>query len=108
MHAIMHRHDQLRLTEEWRIMMRHMQNIDILASKRERNGHMMCPQRFFGGLIELLEIRRQRTKLVKVSVGADQQILILYIDLRQVPYEIPNIRSNTEFVDLADIDCNTH
>ena len=45
---------------------------------------------------------------MKVSLGADQQVLILHIDSRKIPHEIPNIGANAEFVDFTDIDRNAH
>jgi hypothetical protein len=88
--------------------MRHVQYIDILASKRKRDADVMHPERFFFGLIELLEIGRQWPKLVKVSMRANQQILVSQIDRRKIPDEVPDIGSNTEFVDFADVDRDSH
>ena len=89
-------------------MVWHVHNVHVLASQRERNRDVMPPQCFFLGLIELLEVGRQRTEFVKVSLGAYQQVLILHIDSRKIPHEIPNIGANAEFVDFTDIDRNAH
>src|SRR5262245_36490846 len=108
MHAIVHRHDQLRWIEERRIMMRHMHDVYILSSQRERNRDVMLPQRLFLRLIELPEIYRKRNKLVKVSMRADKEILVLRIDRRKIAHEIPDVRPDAEFIDFPDIDRDTH
>src|SRR5262245_12603694 len=108
MHAIVHRHDQLRWIEERRVMMRHMHDVYILSSQREGNRDVMPPQRLFLRLIELPEIYRKRTKLVKVSMRADKEILVLRIDRRKIAHEIPDVGPDTEFIDFPDIDRDTH
>ena len=41
-------------------------------------------------------------------MGTDQKVLVLNIDFREIANEIPDVGSHTEFVDLADIDRDSH
>src|SRR5215510_15015568 len=89
-------------------MMRHMNDIHILPTKSEGNCHVMPPQGFFLGLIELFEIRRKRAQLVKVPMRANKPIFVLMVDRREIAYEIPDVGSNTELVNLADVNGDAH
>ena len=88
--------------------MRDMHYIHFLPAQREGHGDVMPPAAFFFRLIELFEICGQRSELVEVAVGADQQVLILRIDYRQIPHKIPDIGSNAELVNFSDIDRDAH
>src|SRR5436190_11050286 len=70
--TVVNRHHQFRWTEEWRLMMRHVNDVNVLAPQRERDRDVMSPQSVVLGLVELFEIRAQRTKFVKISLGTNQ------------------------------------
>jgi hypothetical protein len=45
---------------------------------------------------------------VKVSMRADEQVLVLRIDRSEVPHEVPDIRTYAELVNFADVDRDAH
>ena len=108
MHAVVNRDHQRRTVEKRRLMMRHVNDINALPLQSEGNRDVIPPQRVFVGLIELSEIRRQRSKLVKVAVRSNQQIVIAFIDRTEIPDEIPDVGSHSEFIDFADVDRDAH
>src|SRR5262245_50579807 len=67
-HAVVNRYNQFRRAEEGSFMMRHVNDVHILSTKRERNRNVLPPCRAVFRLIELLEVSRQRTELVEVPV----------------------------------------
>jgi hypothetical protein len=106
--AIVDRHYQFGWIEVWGIVMRHMQDVNVLAAKRERNFDVMSPQRLLFGLVELLKVCRQWSQFMDISVGADQQILISPVNRSEIANEIPYIRAHSKFVDLANVDRDAH
>lgn len=88
--------------------MRYVDDVHMLATQRKRYGDLLPPERFVFRLIELFEIRRQRAKLVKVPVRADQEVFVLMIDDAKIAHQVPDVGPDSEFVNLADIDCDAH
>src|SRR6185369_1284982 len=106
--AIVHRHNQLRRIEKRCFVMRHMNDIDILALQREWNRYVMTPRALIFRLIHLLEIVWKRPELVKVSMRPDEQVLVLRIDRGEIPHQIPDVCTYTELVNFADVDRDAH
>ncbi len=104
----MNGYNQLRRIEQRRFMMRHMDEIHIVPAQRERNRDMIPPASLFFRLVKLFEVSGQRPQFVKVAVRADQQILISTVNGRQIPDKIPDVRTNTKFVDFPDVDRDAH
>ena len=45
---------------------------------------------------------------MEVPLGADQQILVVAVNRREIAHEIPNVRPNPEFIDFANVDRDAH
>ena len=88
--------------------MRDMYNVHVLAAQCQRDRDVVPPEIVFGRLIQLGEVWRQWTQFVQIAIGTDQQVLVVKIYGREIPYKIPNVSSNAELVDLADVDRYAH
>ena len=76
----------------------------MLPVQIERERNVISPKPFFFGLVQLLKIWRQGSKLVKVALRSDQQVFVLVIDCGEVPHKVPNVGTHSEFVDFADVE----
>ena len=108
MHAVVHGDHQPGRREEQRLVMRHVDHIDVLAPQGEGDHDVISPELVFFRLVQLLEIGRQRAKFVKISLRSDEKILVSLIDGSEVPHEIPDVRTHSELINLADIDRDAH
>ena len=104
----MNGHYELRRSEKRSLMMRHMNQIDILAPQRQRDRDLVSPEPMTFGLIELLEVCGQRPKLMKIPMRPDQQVLVLAVDPSEIAYQIPDVGPHSELVDFPDVNGDAH
>ena len=88
--------------------MRDVHDIDMFSAQCERNRDMIRPHAVVIGLIDLSEVVGKRPEFVEIAIRSDQQIFVLEIDRRQISNEIPDVRSNSEFIDFANVDRDAH
>ena len=108
MNAVVNRHNQLAAGEKRRFMMRNMENVDVTTPEQRRNRPVIRPKTVSFGLIELLEVRRQRTKLMQMTARAEQEVFIARIKRSDIADEIPDVSPDPEFIDLPNIDRDSH
>ena len=108
MDAVVDRHDQLSRDEKRAIVVWDVNHIRLLLSQRGRKNQMIAQRPGSFSLINLFEIARKWTEFVKVPIGADEQVFVLWIDQREIPDKIPDIGSYTELVNLPNVDCDAH
>lgn len=68
MNAIVNGDHKLRRTEEWRFMMRDMDEVDILTAQGERDRDVIPPDPGVLRLIKLAEVSGQGAKFVKIPM----------------------------------------
>ena len=100
--------DQLEGDQHRTFVMRNVKHVHGLLAQIQRQAAVVPPNRALLGLVELREVRGQRSEFMEIAPGSDQEILVFSIQLIEVADEIPNVSSGAEFVDLADVDCNAH
>ena len=108
MNTVVNRHDQFGWNEERRLVMGKVHDVHFKTAQRQRNRALISPEGLFIRLVKLLEVIRQGTKFMKVTVRTDQEILIAGIDLGEVAYEVPDVRTHAELIDFSNIDRNAH
>ena len=89
-------------------MMRHMNDIDVLPLHSQRDDDVVSPESVLFGLVQLLEVCRQRSKFVEVPMRSDQKIFVTGIDRCDIAYQIPDVGTHSEFIDLPDVDRDPH
>ena len=88
--------------------MRNVENLDPITPQKRWNRPMPGPETISLGLVELLEIGRQRSEFVKMTLRADQKIFVAGVERSNIANEVPDISSNPEFIDLPNVDRNSH
>jgi hypothetical protein len=106
--AVVNGHHQPGSWKERGLVMRDVENVDPVPPQQGWNGPVIDPETISLGLVQLPEIPRQRSKFVKMTLCADQKIFILSVERGDVADEVPDVGSNPEFIDLPDVDRNSH
>ncbi len=108
MDAVMNRDDQSGRNRDRGLMMRDVENVHIVFSQRHWQDKVIPPHGVFFRLHQLLEVWRQRSQFLKVSIGADQSIFVRGVHCPEIADEIPDVGTDAELVDLSNIDCDAH
>ena len=88
--------------------MRHVHNVSGLTPQRKWNRDVISPEGLVVLYVELLEVFRQRSELVKIPMRSDQQILITIVERTEVAHKIPDVCADAELIDFSNIDRNSH
>src|SRR5687768_3767446 len=108
MNAVMDCDHQLCLRKERSLVMWYVQNVRVAPSYQCGNRPLIDDKAVALGLVELRKIRRQRPQFMEITLRTDQQIFVSGIERCNVPDEIPDISSNAEFMNLPDVNRDSH
>ena len=89
-------------------MMRDMENVDVIAAEQRWKRPVIGPETLSFRLIQLFEVRRQWSELMQMAAGAQQEIFITCVENGDIANEIPDISPNPKFIDLPNINRNSH
>ena len=103
----MNRNDEFRKTKLRSFMMGHVEHVNLVPLQCNRNSAMVDP-RAVALLVELREVAGERSEFVEIAAGSYKEIFVLVIDRPEMPHEIPDVRTNAEFIDLTNINCDPH
>ena len=108
MNAVVNCYNQLAAWKQGRFMMRNMENIDVIPAEQCWDSPIIDPESLSLRLIQLLEIRRQWSELMQMAARAEQEIFISRVERGDIADEVPDISANAEFIDLPNIDRDSH
>ena len=108
MNAVVDGHHQSAGNHQGTLMVRDVNDVGTLLPQCQRKGKVIPPRPGLIGLRKLHEVFRKRTKFLKIPIGSGQEVFVLEVDLREIANEVPDIRSDPEFIDSSDIDCDAH
>jgi tetratricopeptide (TPR) repeat protein len=94
--------------QEKSFVMRNVNHVGMTVPDEERQREVFPPARGRDVAAKVREVRTQLPELLKVACGSDQQIFVPLVHLGQIADEVPDVRSHTELINSADVDCNTH
>ena len=108
MNAVVDGYDQLAAGEKRRFMMWNMENIDAIATEQARNSPVIGPETLPFRLVQLLKIGWPWPKFMQMTARAEQKIFVARVERSNVADEVPDIRPNSEFIDLPNINRDSH
>src|SRR5262245_46846881 len=108
MNAVVNRHDRSRTYGDGQHVVRRMKHVWLFAHQHEWNVELLRYRVIGRWFQHGAEVFAERPGDSHVQLVAEQDVLVLSIDAREMPQEVADVGADPEIVEFSGIDGNFH
>ena len=108
MDAVVNRHDRAAAHGDRQHIMRRVIHVRLLAHQHPRHVNLFADGVVVRGFEDGAEVLAKCLGHAHVRLVAEQDVLVLPIDARQMPQEVPDVGADAEIVQFSGINGHSH